>query len=290
MAALPDRRPAAARALALMSGWATASDFALATFLPALLLLLGFCAPGRLPSSGWSLRADPPVVPLSFGFSTWARWASGRGWPTRRCGFAAVPRRRERWLSRAGRRRDCRRPIRLGRFANLSTVPGVDSYGVAAGGAGFMIAALVPLLLMPSAEVTTPNTKPRPVVAPRRDHRSRHAERSGLLGALPRRPLLRLLCWLLVLVLQRRDPIGAELLIPCRYWACRCFFADRANRHEVWAVKRQPVAQALADRGQPAGDDRKPVGGGGRAVSLPPPRPNTGRGSSRGHCGLPTRG
>ena len=53
-----------------------------------------------------------------------------------------------------GGRRDCRRGIRLERSANLSKLPAWIPYGVMGGlGAGLMIVSLLPLVLMPSAEV-----------------------------------------------------------------------------------------------------------------------------------------
>ena len=67
--------------------------------------------------------------------------------------------------------------------------------------------------------------------------------------ALRRHPLLAApAVRLLVLLLQRRDPIGAKLLSHASLGRLAVSLADAANRHEVRTVERQPWVGGLADR------------------------------------------
>ena len=142
---------------ALMDRLGDRKRFCIATFLLGALLLLALpwvCAPGRLPSPGWSLAALILLwclYHLLQYLGTVALWS----WLA---DVAAVPirgrflGRRERWLV-AGQ---AAAAIAAGWFVwhvtqTYPKLPAWIPYGMMAGlGAGFMIASLVPLLLMPS--------------------------------------------------------------------------------------------------------------------------------------------
>jgi MFS family permease len=159
---------------ALIDRLGNRKHFCIATFLLGAMLLLVLpwvCAPGRLPSPGWSLAALILLWCLyhllqylgMVGLWSWLADVADVRIRGRFLGW------RERWLV-AGQ---AAAAIIAGLFVwgVLQIDPKMPAwipYAVAGGfGAGFMILSLAPLLLMPSAEATAPNTKPRPVVASR---------------------------------------------------------------------------------------------------------------------------
>jgi MFS family permease len=144
---------------ALIDRLGNRKHFCIATFLFSALLLLALpwvCAPGRLPTPDWSLAALILLWCLYHllqylgTVGLWSWLADVAALPIRGRFFG----RRERWLV-AGQ---AVAAVAAGLFVwgFLETHPSLPKwipYGIAGGlGAAFMIAALIPLVLMPSAQ------------------------------------------------------------------------------------------------------------------------------------------